>query len=64
MCRGKTQLLFAAEHVDPSMREVALEAHYVWEALSNATHIDAGYELGPTAAEMRSWARVVAALTS
>ena len=34
--------------------DVAREANYLWSALSSATH-HSGYELAPTAADLREW---------
>jgi len=59
---GKAQLLCLPEYVAEEHRDLALSAHLVWESLSNATHVDAGYELSPTASELRGYAEVVAAL--
>lgn len=43
--------------------DVARDASYLWSALSSATH-HRGYELAPTAAELREWLAGVERLVS
>jgi len=54
-----TQLLVLGEVLND--RELAARSGYVWSALSRASH-QQGYELPPTAKELRRWIDVVDAL--
>lgn len=54
----RTQLLLLRSlHRD---RDLATRAAYAWVALTHATHHE-GYELGPTAEELRGWIETVRA---
>lgn len=57
-CKRRTQLVCLPFYLDARL---ALEASYVWAALSDACHYHA-YELAPTAGELARWIDVVAGL--
>lgn len=54
-CNGKVQMLCLPEYLTDDRRDLALRTHLAWKSLSNALHVDAGYELAPTAGELASW---------
>ena len=54
-CSGKVQMLCLPEYLPADQRDLALRTHLAWKSLSNALHVDAGYELAPTAGELTTW---------
>jgi len=54
-CSGKVQMLCLPEYLPSEHRNLALRTHLAWASLSNALHVDAGYELAPTSAELTTW---------
>ena len=54
-CSGKVQMLCLPEYLPDEHRNLALRTHLAWASLSNALHVDAGYELAPTSAELVTW---------
>lgn len=54
-CSGKVQMLCLPEYLPDEHHDLALRTHVAWASLSNALHIDAGYELAPTSAELTTW---------
>ncbi len=54
-CSGKVQMLCLPDYLPDEHRDLALRTHLAWASLSNALHVDAGYELVPTSAELTNW---------
>ena len=54
-CNGKVQMLCLPEYLPDEHRDLALRTHLAWKSLSNALHVDAGYELAPTSGELTTW---------
>ncbi len=48
-------MLCLPEYLPSEHRNLALRTHLAWASLSNALHVDAGYELAPTSAELTTW---------
>jgi hypothetical protein len=54
-CSGKVQMLCLSEFLEDEHFDLSLRTHLAWASLSNALHVDAGYELAPTATELALW---------
>ena len=63
-CSGKVQMLCLPEYLPSEHRNLALRTHLAWASLSNALHVDAGYELAPTSAELTTWCALADELIS
>jgi len=48
-------MLCLPEYLPDEHRNLALRTHLAWASLSNALHVDAGYELAPTAGKLATW---------
>ncbi len=51
-CTGRTQMLCLPAYLPVEHHDLALRTHLTWASLSSALHVDAGYELAPTSAEL------------